>query len=66
MIYRKLIVIDQNYEVSCPDINFVPCPMRLNCSAQGLYRANKSIRENWRVKMFAVAGQSSFAMLLFE
>ena len=56
MIYRKLIVTDQSYEVSCQDINFVPCPMRFSCPAQGRYRKNNSIRENWRVKMFAVAG----------
>ena len=56
MNYRKLIVTDQSYEVSCQDIYFVPCPMRLSCPAQGRYRENKSIRENWRVKMFAVAG----------
>ena len=31
MIYRKLIVTDQSYEVSCQDINFVPCPMRFSC-----------------------------------
>ena len=56
MIYWKLIVTDQSYEVSCQDINFVPCPMRFSCHAQGRYRKNKSIRENSRVKMFAVAG----------
>ena len=56
MIYLKLIVTDKSYEVSCQDINFVPSPMRLSCPAQGRYRENKTIRENWRVKMFAVAG----------
>ena len=56
MIYQKLIMTDQSYEVSCQDINFVPCPMRFSCPAQGWYRENKSIRENRRVKMFVVAG----------
>ena len=56
MIYWKLIVTDQSYEVSWQDINLVPCPMRFSCPTQGWYRRNKSIRENWRVKMFAVAG----------
>ena len=35
MIYLKLIVTDQSYEVSCQAINFVPCPMRLSYPAQG-------------------------------
>ena len=35
MIYQKLIVTYQSYEVSCQDINFVPCPMRFSCPAQG-------------------------------
>ena len=26
MIYVKLIVTDQSHEMSCQDINFVPCP----------------------------------------
>ena len=56
MIYWKLKVTDQSYEVSFQHINFVPCPMRFSCPAQGWYRENKSIGENWRVKMFAVAG----------
>ena len=56
MIYWKLTVTDQSYEVFCTDINFVPRPMRFSCPTQGLYRENKYIRENWRVKMFAVAG----------
>ena len=30
MTYRKLIVTAQSYEVSCQDINFVPCPMRFS------------------------------------
>ena len=34
MIYWKLIVTDQSYEVSCTDINFVPCPMRFSCPTQ--------------------------------
>ena len=34
MIYQTLIRTDQSYEVSCQDINFVPCPMRFNCSAE--------------------------------
>ena len=45
-----------DHEVSCHDKNFVPCPMRFSCAAQGLYRENKAVRENWRVKMFAVEG----------
>ena len=56
MIYRKLIVVDQSYEVSFQDINFVPCPMRFSCPAQGWYGKMKSIGENWRVKMLARAG----------
>ena len=56
MSYRKLIVADQSYEVFCQDINFVPCPISFSCPAKGRYRKNKSIRENWQVKMFAVAG----------
>ena len=40
MFYRKLIVTDQSYEVSCQDIDFVPCPMKFSCPAQA------SIREN--------------------
>ena len=56
MIYQKLIVTDQSYEVPFQDINFVPCPTRFSCPAQGWYKENKSIRENWQVKMFAVAG----------
>ena len=52
MVYQKLIITDQSYEVSCQDINFDPCPMRFSCPCI----ENKSIRENWRVKMFAVAG----------
>ena len=34
MIYWKLIVTDQSYEVSCQDINFVPCPIRLSWPTQ--------------------------------
>ena len=49
MIYQKLVVTFQ-------DINFIPCSMRFSCPTQGSYRENKSVRENWRVKMFAVAG----------
>ena len=56
MTYWKLIVTDQSYEVSCLDLKFFPGPMRFSCPTQGWYRKNKSIRENWQVKMFAVAG----------
>ena len=56
MIYRRLIVTDQSYEESCQDINFVLCHMRFSRPARDWYRKNKSIRENLRVKMFAVAG----------
>ena len=63
MIYWKLIVTDQSYEVSCQDINFVPCPMRFSCPTQGSCRENKSITENWRVKMFAVAGYHAVILL---
>ena len=31
MIYQKLIITDQSYEISCQDINFVLCPMRFSC-----------------------------------
>ena len=65
MIYWNLIVTDQSYEVSCQDINFVPCPMRFSWPAQGLYRENKSIRGNWQVKMFAVAGYHAVACSAF-
>ena len=34
MVYWKLIVTDQSYEVSCQDINFVPCPMRFSWPTQ--------------------------------
>ena len=34
MIYQKLIITDQSSEVSCQDINFVLCPMRLSCPAE--------------------------------
>ena len=49
MIYWKLIVTDQSYEVSSHDKKFVPCPIRFN-------NENKSVREYLQVKMFAVAG----------
>ena len=57
----------QSYEVSCYDKNFVPCSLRFSCPAQGRYRENKYVRENRRVKMFAVGWgdiMQSFAMLL--
>ena len=57
----------QSYEVSCHDKNFVPCPLRFSCPAQGRYRENKYVRENRRVKMLAVGWgdiMQSFAMLL--
>ena len=34
MISQKLIITDQSYEVSCQDINFVPCSMRFSCPAE--------------------------------
>ena len=34
MIYQKLIITDQSYEVSCQDINFVPYSMRFSCPAE--------------------------------
>ena len=34
MINQKLIITDQSYELSCKDINFVPCPMRFSCPAE--------------------------------
>ena len=34
MIYQKLLITDQSYEVSSQDINFVPCPMRFNRPAE--------------------------------
>ena len=36
MNYQRLIVTDQIYEVSCHDKNFVLCPMRFSCPAQGV------------------------------
>ena len=57
----------QSYEVSCHDKKFVPCPLRFSCPAQGRCRENKYVRENRRVKMFAVGWgdiMQSFAMLL--
>ena len=56
MICCGLTVTYQNYEVSCQDKNFVPCPKRFSCPALGRYRDNKSVRENQQVKMFAVVG----------
>ena len=53
MIFWKLIETDQSYELSCHDKNFVQCPIRFSCPGD---RENKSVRENRRVKMFAVAG----------
>ena len=35
MQQQQLTVIDQSYEESFQDINFVPCPMRCICPAQG-------------------------------
>ena len=57
----------QSYEVSCHDKNSVPCPLRFSCPAQRRYTENKYVRENRRVKMFAVGLgdiMQSFAMLL--
>ena len=54
MIYQRLIVTDQSYEVSCHDKKIVLCPRRFSCPAQR--RENKTLRENRRVEMFAVAG----------
>ena len=34
MIYQKLIITDQSCEVSCQDINFVPCPVRFSYPAE--------------------------------
>ena len=58
VIYRKLIVTDQSYEGSCHDKNFVLCPMMISCPAQGVGGIEKInlLRENRRLKMFAVAG----------
>ena len=64
MIYRRLIVTVQSYEVSCHDKNFVLCPMRFSCPAQG-DRENKSLRDNRRVKMLAVAGYYSVILDAF-
>ena len=33
LIYRKFIVTDQSYNMSCHDKNFVPCPTRFSCPA---------------------------------
>ena len=35
MIYQKIIVTDQSYEVSCHDKNFIPCPMSLAALLRG-------------------------------
>ena len=37
MNYQKLIITDQSYEVSCQDINFVPCPIRFSCPAEKIH-----------------------------
>ena len=50
MIYWKFVVADQSYEVSCHDKNFVLCPIRFSCPAQGCYRENKSVRGNRQAK----------------
>ena len=42
MIYQKLIIADQSYEVSCQDINFVSMSHEIELPC----RENKSIREN--------------------
>ena len=34
MIYQKLIITDESYEISCRDINFVPWPIRFSCPAE--------------------------------
>ena len=52
MIYQKLIITDQSYEVSCQDISFVPCPMRFSCPAEKI----NLLAKIGVVKMFAVAG----------
>ena len=46
MIYQKLIITDQSYEVSCQDINFVPCPMRFSCPAEKINLLGKLASEN--------------------
>ena len=55
MIYSRFIVTDQSYEVSCRDKNLFYFPRGLAVLLRG-DRENKSLRENRRVKMFAVAG----------
>ena len=52
MIYQKILITDQSYEVSCQDIILFHAP----CNLAAPCRENESIRENWRVKMFAVVG----------
>ena len=41
MIYKKLIITDQSYEVSCQDIYFVPCPVRLSYPAEKINLVEK-------------------------
>ena len=53
----------QSYEVSCHDKHSVPCPLRFSCSAQGRYTENKYVRENRRVKMFAVGWERYHAVV---
>ena len=40
MIYRRLIVTDQSYEVSCHDKNFVLCPKKFSAA---LLRSDREI-----------------------
>ena len=61
MIYQKLIITDQSYEVSCQDINFVPCHMRFSWPAEKINLLEK-IGE-WKCLQWRGITQS-FAMLL--
>ena len=63
MIYHKLIINDQSYEVSCQDTNFVPCPMRFSCPAEKINLLEK-IGE-WKCLQWWGITQS-FATLLFD
>ena len=60
MIYQKLIITDQSYEVSCQDTNFVPCPMRFSCPAEKIKLLEMFKCLQWR------GITQSFVMLLFE
>ena len=65
MIYRRLIVTDQSYEVSCHDKNFVLCTMRFSCPAGVIEKINllEKIGDGKCLQWWGI--MQSFAMFLF-